>query len=62
MLVNAVISKNWWFKNQNNIKNNNLIKDEKIEFWSISFEDLTEKQKNNFLEAKKMKDSEFVNL
>jgi len=58
----VAIPKKRWLKIQKNINLSNLSEDEKIEFWTLDFDELTLEQKEYFFEAKKMDDSKFVNL
>ncbi len=58
----VAIPKTTWLKIQHNINIEKLDEEEKIELWFISFDKLSQYQKDNYLEAKKINDCDFVNL
>ncbi len=58
----VAIPKVTWIKIQNKLKEEYLSEEEKVELWFVSLDDLSEVQKNNLSEAKKLKKLEFVNL
>lgn len=56
------IPRTTWMKIQWDIPKDKLLEKEKIELGFLSLNELSDSQKENYLDAKKLWDSDFVNL